>query len=83
MKTHTKNVPETGAPVVVAGGQGLQGSGRLGQLHGKVVGVQDCKVAEELLHLDHPLMGIDFRQVLQADVLHAVGEDCGHLGVRI
>ncbi len=44
--------------------------------HGKVVGVNDGKVAKELLDLEDSLLEVDLRKVLQPQIIDSVGEDC-------
>jgi len=64
------------APLAKLPAEGLQDNVRARQRHRKVVRVQHGEVAEELLHLADQLAHVHLGQVLQPQVLQAVGEDC-------
>ena len=63
-------------PLAVVPGEGLQRDVVLRDGHCEVVRVEHREVAEELLDLEHRFPEVHLCQVLQAQVLYPVGEDC-------
>ena len=64
------------APLSKLPAEGLEDDVRARYRHGKVVRIQHGEVAKELLHLANQLAHVHLCQVLDAQVLKPVGEDC-------
>lgn len=63
------------APPPIVPGEGLKCDMVLQDGHRKMVGIQDCKVPEELLDLEDRLSEVHFGEILQSQILNPVCED--------